>query len=111
MGQLTQQPKVFIRAGGDTDGDVGGLPFAPGHALRELVNLNAGFQHLVAGIGGTVRNRNTVAKESGGLLLASQHPVDVAICHVARTDQRGGNLTNSLFFITGLLTGLNILHR
>ena len=111
MGQLTQQPKVFIRAGGDTDGDVGGLPFAPGHALRELVNLNAGFQHLVAGVGGTVRNRNTVPQKSGGLLLASQHPVDVAVCHVARADQRGGNLTNSLFFITGLLTGMNILHR
>ena len=102
---------MFIRAGGDADGHVRGLPFSPGHALRKLIDLNAGFQHLVTRVGSPVRDGNAVAKECGGLLLASQHPVNVAFRHVARANQRGGNLTNRLFFITGLLAGMNILHR
>ncbi len=61
--QLTQQAEVFIAAGGNPNGDIGYLAFAPEHALRELIDLNAGFQHLIAGIGGAMRNGDAIAKE------------------------------------------------
>ena len=54
---------MFVRAGSDADSNVGHLPFTPQDTLRELVNLHAGFQHLVAGIGGAVRNSDAVAEE------------------------------------------------
>ncbi|MNT89139.1 hypothetical protein D3C72_2298160 [compost metagenome] len=63
MRQLTQQAQVFITTGGDTDGNVCHLPFAPQNALRELINLNAGFQDLIAGIRSAVRNSDTVTQE------------------------------------------------
>ncbi|MOA06061.1 hypothetical protein D3C78_1256820 [compost metagenome] len=63
MRQLTQQAQVFITTGGDTDGDVCHLSFAPQNALRELINLNTGFQYLIAGIRCAVRNGDTVTEE------------------------------------------------
>ncbi len=63
MRQLTPQAEVFGAAGGDTNGDIGYLAFTPEHALRELINLNAGFQYLVTGIGGAMRNGDAIAKE------------------------------------------------
>lgn len=58
-----------------------------------------------------MRDRDPVAEEGRGLLLARQHTVYVAIGHVTGADQRGGDLPDGLFFITGLLAGMNILHR
>ena len=44
-----------------------------------------------------VRDRDPVAEEGRGLLLARQHAVHVAIGHVAGADQRGGDLPDGLF--------------
>ena len=54
---------MFIATGGDTDGNISHLTVTPEHALRELINLNAGFQHLIAGVGCAVRNGNAIAEE------------------------------------------------
>ena len=54
---------MFVAAGRDTDSHIRHLTVAPEHALRELINLNAGFQHLIAGVGCTVRNGNAIAEE------------------------------------------------
>ncbi|MNC22713.1 hypothetical protein D3C75_707200 [compost metagenome] len=61
--QLAQQAEVFVAAGGNADRDVGDLTFTPQDALRELIDLNAGFQHLIAGIGGAMRNGDAIAEK------------------------------------------------
>ena len=111
MRQLTQQAQVFVTAGRDANRHVSHLTLAPQHALRELEDLHAGFQHLIAGVRGAVRNCNTVTEEGGGLLFTRQHAVDVAVSHVASLHERSGDLANSLFFIPGLFARVNILNR
>ena len=54
---------MFIRAGSNTDRHVRYLTVTPGDAFRELKYLNAGFQHLIAGVGSAVWNSNTIAEE------------------------------------------------
>ncbi|CSE91953.1 Uncharacterised protein [Shigella sonnei] len=54
---------MFIRAGSNTDCHVRYLTVTPGDAFRELKYLNAGFQHLIAGVGSAVWNSNTIAEE------------------------------------------------
>jgi hypothetical protein len=71
--------------------------------LRELEYFYAGFQHLVTGIGRSVRNGNPVAEEGRGLLLTRQHAINITTGDVACFCQCGGNLTNRLFFRPGLL--------
>ena len=55
--------QMFIRAGSNTDRHVRYLAVTPGDAFRELKYLNAGFQHLIAGVGSAVWNSNTIAEE------------------------------------------------
>lgn len=58
-----------------------------------------------------MRNSDAIAEESGGLLLAGKHTVNVAVSHITRANQRASNLTYCLFFIRGLLAGMDILYR
>ena len=111
MRQLTQQAQVLVAAGSDTDCHVSNLTVAPHHTLRELINLNAGFQHLIAGVRCTVRNGDAIAEESGGLLLARQHAVNVAVRDITRLHKGSGNLANGLFFVPGLSARVDILNR
>ncbi len=84
MRQLTQQAEVFVRTGGNTNRHVGDLAFSPGNALRELKDLDAGFQHLIARVCCAMGNRNTIAKKGRGLLFARQHTVNIAARHIPR---------------------------
>ena len=102
---------MFVTAGRDADRHISHLTLAPQHALRELEDLHTGFQHLIAGVRGAVRNCNTVTEEGGGLLFTRQHAVDVAVSHVASLHERSGDLANSLFFVPGLFARVNILNR
>ncbi len=102
---------MFVAAGGNSDSHISHLALAPHHTLRELINLNAGFQHLVACVGRAVWNGNAIAKEGRRLLLASQHAINIAFSHIARLHKGSGNLANSLFFIPGLRGRVDILNR
>ena len=102
---------MFVAAGSDTDGHIRHLTVTPENTLRELINLHPGFQHLIAGVCGAVRNSDAIAEEGRGLLLTRQHAVDVAFSHIAGLHKGSGNLTNGLFFVPGLSARVDILYR
>ncbi len=109
MRQLTQQRQVLVGAGGNADRHIGDLAVAPGDALRELENLHAGFQHLIAGVGGAVRNGDAIAEIGGGLQLARQHAVHVTGADAARFGQGGGHLADGLLLTVGSGAQMNVL--
>src|SRR5699024_10419217 len=104
------QAQMFIRAGSNTDRHVRYLAVTPGDAFRELKYLNAGFQHLIAGVGSAVWNSNTIAEERRGLLFARQHAIDVAFSYITGLHQRRSDLANRLFFVSGLFARMDVLY-
>lgn len=63
QGRTRINVKLTEKDGEVTDFNFSGFEVTPGDAFRELKYLNAGFQHLIAGVGSAVWNSNTISEE------------------------------------------------
>ncbi len=84
VGELAQNAQMFVRFGGDADGDIGDLPLIPLDAIGELGHHDACALHQMPGVGGAVGNGDAAAKVGGVLRFSGQHAL-----HVTRLHQTG----------------------
>ncbi|MNG30716.1 hypothetical protein D3C84_1163880 [compost metagenome] len=85
-----QQAQVFVGFGGDTNGQVNGLPVAPIDAFGELHQPHTGGKYLIAGLWRTVGNGNTLTEKGRALGFTGLQAGEITVGHQAVSDQMPG---------------------